>query len=216
MSHTPQNEPRAYERGEISSWEFSRALRRGWWLLVIGALLGAALGWAGSVALGTSYTSTASGVVMTNGDSNATEALAGENLAKSKALTFGSLSDNTSTASAVIDELQLDSTPEALLQRVKSTVPLDTSEVRVSATAGTPQEAQQLADAWVTVLGEQVGELGGEPGPDNVTVEMTKVGEASTPQEPSSTSPTLLVAVGTLLGVLIGLLVAVVRQRFRP
>lgn len=215
MSQTPQRASRVYERGEISSIEFSRALRRGWWLLILGALLGAALGGAGSAAAGTSYTSTASGVVVTSGGANATEALAGENLAKSKALTFGSLSDNTSTASAVIDTLRLDATPEALLQHVKTTVPLDTSEVRVSATAGSPEEAQKLADTWVEVLSDQVGTLEGKPGPDSITVGMTKVGAASTPQEPSSASPSLLITVGALLGLLVGLLVAMLRQRHR-
>ena len=52
------------EHGEISTYDMGRALRRGWWMPLVLALVGGLLGWAGSVAVGTSYTSTASGVVM--------------------------------------------------------------------------------------------------------------------------------------------------------
>lgn len=213
MSQTIGRSSRAYERGEISSFNLWTALRRSWWAILIAAVLGGALGWGVGAALGTTYTSTASGVVVANGGTNSTEALAGENLAKSKAVTFGSISGTTSTAAAVIDELGLEQTPEALLQNVKSTVPLDTSEVRVSATSSSPEEAQRLAQTWIDVLGTQVDDLS-DPAQDNGTsVELTRVGQASMPQDPSSPSTVMLVAVGVLLGLLVGALFAIARHQ---
>lgn len=179
------------------------------------AILGAVLGWVASMALGTTYTSTASGIVVASGGTNSTEALAGENLAKSRAVTFGSISGTTSTASAVIDELGSSETPEGLLQNVKTTVPLDTSEVRVAATASSPDEAQRLAQTWVDVLGTEVEELGSDvDGPDS-KVELTRVGEASKPQNPSSPTPGVLIVTGGLTGLLVGLLAAIARWRLR-
>lgn len=200
------------ERGQVSTYDMGRALRRGWWLPLALAVIGGLLGWLGSMAVGTSYTSTASGVVVSDGGSDATEALAGENLAKSRAVTFSSLSENSSTASAVIDSLGLDSTPEAILQNVKTAVPTDTSEVRVTATAASPEEAQKLAGTWVDELSKQVGELESSTQSKGVKVQMTKVGEASTPQNPSSVSPGVLISVGALLGLLVGILLAIARE----
>lgn len=213
MSQTVGRTSRAYERGEVSSFHLWTALRRSWWVILVTAALGAALGWGAGAVLGTSYTSTASGVVVANGGTNSTEALAGENLAKSKAITFGSISGTTSTAASVIDELGLDQTPEALLQKVKSTVPLDTSEVRVSATSSSPEEAQQLAQTWIDVLGTQVDDLGDTAEENGTTVELNRVGQASLPQDPSSPSSIMLIAVGAFLGLLVGALIAIARHQ---
>lgn len=213
MSQTVGRTSRAYERGEVSSFHLWTALRRSWWVILVTAALGAALGWDAGAVLGTSYTSTASGVVVANGGTNSTEALAGENLAKSKAITFGSISGTTSTAASVIDELGLDQTPEALLQNVKSTVPLDTSEVRVSATSSSPEEAQQLAQTWIDVLGTQVDDLGDTAEENGTTVELNRVGQASLPQDPSSPSSIMLIAVGAFLGLLVGALIAIARHQ---
>ena len=212
MSQTAKRNGRAYERGEIHSSQLWGALRDSWWIIVISTLLGAALGFGASMALGTTYTSTASGVVVSNGGTNSTEALAGENLAKSKAVTFGSISGTTSTASAVIDELDLNETSEALLQNVKTSVPLDTSEVRVAATATSPEEAQRLAETWIDVLSTQVEGLGDNTDADGTAVELTRVGQASIPQDPSSVSPSMLVAIGGMIGLLVGLLAAIARR----
>lgn len=212
MSQTTRRPRTTVERGEISTYDMGRALRRSWWLPLLLALLGCALGWLGGTAVGTSYTSTASGVVVSDGGTDATEALAGENLAKSRAVTFSSISENSSTASAVIDRLHLNSTPEALLQNVKTSVPTDTSEVRVTTTAATPEDARELADTWVDELSKQVGELESATQGRGVKVQMAKVGEASTPQNPSSVSPSVLIAVGALLGLLAGVLLAIARE----
>lgn len=212
MSQATRMPRKNYERGEVSTYDMGRALRRGWWLPLILALIGGLLGWLGSVAVGTSYTSTTSGVVVSDGGTDATEAFAGENLAKSRAVTFSSISENSSTASAVIERLHLDTTPEAVLQNVKTSVPTDTSEVRVAATAGSPEAARDLANAWVDELSKQVGELESATQSEGVKVQMAKVGEAYTPQNPSSVSPGLLISVGALLGLLAGILLAIARE----
>ena len=204
-----------YARGEVSTYDMGQALRRGWWLPLLLALIGGVLGWLGSTAVGTSYTSTASGVVVADGGTDATEAFAGENLAKSRAVTFSSISENSSTASAVIKRLHLDTTPQAVLQDVKTSVPTDTSEIRVAATAESPEAARDLADAWVDELSKQVGELESTTQGKGVKVQMAKVGEAYTPQNPSSVSPELLISVGALLGLLVGILLAVAREHQR-
>ena len=211
-THAPQ---RNHERGELSTDDMARALRRNWWLPLLLALVGGLLGWLGSTAVETAYTSTASGVVVADGGSDATEALAGENLAKSRAVTYGSLSENNSTASAVVKRLGVDTTPEAILKNVKTSVPTDTSEIRVTAEARSPEAARDLAGAWVDELSNQVRELEATAPGRGVTVQMASVGQASTPQDPSSVSPTVLISVATLLGLLAGILLAIAREHQR-
>lgn len=211
----PTGRVRPYEQGEISAGQLVKALRVLWWVPLVTLLVGALLGWGAARMAGSTYTSTASGVVVSAGGSDATEALAGENLSKSKAVTFGSISGTNSTASAVIQELGLDQTPEALLQNVTTSVPLDTSEVRISATADTPEGAQALADAWLTVLARRVNELDDSTGGSATAVSLTSVGRASLPHNPSSVDPTTLITAGALTGLLVGSCVVLVAARYR-
>ncbi len=161
------------------------------------------------------YSATASGLVVTVGEQDLASALAGENLAQSKAVSYESLATSRPVAEGVIDELDLDTTPEQLLERVSTDVPVDTTEIRVTTEALDPTESADLANAWVVALAEQVQELetGGDDEDAINRVAVQPLSNASLPLAPSSPNTKLNLALGLVGGLGLGLLYAFARWK---
>ncbi|MGK7221896.1 polysaccharide biosynthesis tyrosine autokinase [Kocuria flava] len=161
------------------------------------------------------YSATASGLVVTVGEQDLASALAGENLAQSKAVSYESLATSRPVAEGVIDELGLDTTPEQLLERVSTDVPVDTTEIRVTTEALDPTESADLANAWVVALAEQVQELetGGDDEDAINRVAVQPLSNASLPLAPSSPNTKLNLALGLVGGLGLGLLYAFARWK---
>ncbi|GEO92016.1 polysaccharide biosynthesis tyrosine autokinase [Kocuria flava] len=161
------------------------------------------------------YSATASGLVVTVGEQDLASALAGENLAQSKAVSYESLATSRPVAEGVIDELDLDTTPEQLLERVSTDVPVDTTEIRVTTEALDPTESADLANAWVVALAEQVQELetGGDDEDAINRVAVQPLSNASLPLSPSSPNTKLNLALGLVGGLGLGLLYAFARWK---
>lgn len=161
------------------------------------------------------YSATASGLVVTVGEQDLASALAGENLAQSKAVSYESLATSRPVAEGVIDELGLDTTPEQLLERVSTDVPVDTTEIRVTTEALDPTESADLANAWVVALAEQVQDLetGGDDEDAINRVAVQPLSNASLPLAPSSPNTKLNLALGLVGGLGLGLLYAFARWK---
>lgn len=161
------------------------------------------------------YSATASGLVVTVGEQDLASALAGENLAQSKAVSYESLATSRPVAEGVIDELDLDTTPEQLLERVSTDVPVDTTEIRVTTEALDPTESADLANAWVVALAEQVQDLetGGDDEDAINRVAVQPLSNASLPLAPSSPNTKLNLALGLVGGLGLGLLYAFARWK---
>ena len=60
-----------------------------------------------------------------------------------------------------------------------------------------------------------VGELGDNTDAPGTAVELTPVGQASLPQDPSSTDPVVLIAAGALIGLLLGVFTVIAQAQYR-
>lgn len=163
------------------------------------------------------YASDSTGIVVAGGADNLGLSLAGDNLAKSKAKNYQSLAGSRLLADRVIADLSLTTSADALLTSVTVVVPSDTSEIKVTATSEVPQQAQQIADAWVQSLAAQVAELesaatgtGGSPMPSAVRV--VPLGKAVLPDTPVSPNVPIALAAGLLAGLALGLAYAFIRN----
>lgn len=181
--------------------------------LITAACVMVALGW--SLLQAKTYSSTATGLVVPIGEDTLSSALAGDNLAQSKAVDYGSLATSRPFAEAVIAELGLDASPAIVLQNIDVTVPEDTVEVRVTAEGTSPEAAANLADAWVATLGDRVGDVEtvGENGTEaTARVTFQPLYNAGLPAGPSSPQLFRNVVLGALGGLFIGLLYAFARH----
>ncbi|MCD1144952.1 polysaccharide biosynthesis tyrosine autokinase [Kocuria sp. LUK] len=199
----------------LDARDLLRLVRNHWRGITLITLLSTllALGW--TLLQPKVYSATASGLVVTVGEQDLASALAGENLAQSKAVSYESLATSRPVAEAVVDELGLDATPEQVLQRVTANVPLDTTEIRVTTEALDPTESADLANAWVVALAEQVQELetGGDDEDAINRVAVQPLSNASLPLAPSSPNTKLNLALGLVGGLGLGLLYAFARWK---
>ncbi|WP_195908154.1 polysaccharide biosynthesis tyrosine autokinase [Nostocoides sp. HKS02] len=193
--------------------DYLRVARAYWRGVLACVLLGAALAVAVSLVQPKVYQADASGFVSTGTSTSASDASISDLLAKSRAASYVDLATSRPTAQTVIDALHLKVDPAALITMVTVTQPLDTVLIKVSARADTPRAAQALADAWVEAVKTQVDAVENPSGAASQALHIVPIESAELPTFPISPNPTRNVAVGSTVGLLLGLGYAVVRSQ---
>jgi capsular exopolysaccharide synthesis family protein len=193
--------------------DYVRVVRAYWRGVAFLVLLGVALAAAVSMTQPKVYQADAAGFVSTGTSTNAGEASVGDSLAKSRATSYVDLATSRATAQDVIDELGLKVAPASLIGSITVTQPPDTVLIRVSARASTPREAQQLADAWVRALKQQVDQVENPTGTVTQALRVVPIESASLPARPVSPNTKRNLGIGLLAGMLLGLGYAMVRSQ---
>ncbi|WP_435203108.1 polysaccharide biosynthesis tyrosine autokinase [Janibacter sp. GS2] len=172
------------------------------------------------------YTATAGGYVTAGGGQSIGESYSSQTLAQQKAAAYVTLFTNRNVTEAVIDDLGLDSTPQALASRITATLPPDGVTIEVSAVAGEPKEARDIADAVVVAAAAEAKRIE-ESGPTRETVGadgetrtvksqaqvLIKPNESAIlPTSPTSPDPLRILPLGLIIGLLVGYAVAAVRH----
>lgn len=193
--------------------DYLRILRARWIAIVLLTLLGAAVAFGYSALQPRVYTAEATGYVTTaDGSTDVGAALVGNQLAQAKVKSFVAVGSWRAVAEYAIDELGLQSSPESLVGRVDVTNPLDTTVISVNASAGTPEEARDLAEAWIRGMILQIDDLEGDGTTGSSAVTVVAGDSARLPTSPSSPNTRLNVILGALIGLALGIGYAVVRH----
>ncbi|MFI7744927.1 polysaccharide biosynthesis tyrosine autokinase [Kocuria rhizosphaericola] len=201
----------------LGARRFYRVVRIRWRAITLITLLCTLLALSWTLLQPKTYTSSAIGLVVTNGVEDMDSALDGDGLAKAKAINYGSLAHTRPVAEEVINRLQLDAVPDTVLARVTVGVPPETAEIIVTARAESSQEAKDLADTWLEVLANRASTLESESTTDTASpgaeVVIQPFSAAYLPPYPSAPNVRRQVAAGMLLGLALGLFYAFVRFR---
>lgn len=194
--------------------DYLRVFRAHWIVIVLMTLIGGALGYGYSLTQERVYTATASAIVTTGVSSDLGSALVGQNYANARVKSYVDIANSRSVAEYVIDELGLDTSPSALVGQVSVSNPEDTAVLRISADASTPDDARNLAEAWIGGMVNAVDEIegGGEDAAAESVVQLQTLDSAVTPSAPSSPNVPLLVALGALVGFVLGVAYALIRN----
>jgi capsular exopolysaccharide synthesis family protein len=193
--------------------DYLRILRAHWVGIVLLTLLGTAVAFGYSALQPRVYTAESTGYVATPGSgSDVGASLVGNQLAQAKVKSFVAVGSWRAVAEYAIDELGLQSSPESLVGRVDVTNPLDTTVISVNASAGTPEEARDLAEAWIRGMIIQIDDLEGDGRTGSSAVTVVAGDSARLPTSPSSPNTRLNVALGALIGLALGIGYAVVRH----
>lgn len=88
-----------------------------------------------------------------------------------------------------------------------------TPVIRVSAEASTPEDARDLADAWVYALSAEVAELEGGEADGASSLTLIPIEAAALPTRPISPNVELGVVLGLLVGAVAGVLYALIRNQ---
>jgi capsular exopolysaccharide synthesis family protein len=197
--------------------QYLRILRTHWLAVLVATLLGAGAAWGWSATQAPVYAASSAGFVTAGGGGDPGLDNLNDILSKSRAASYVVLATDRETASIVIDDLGLDTTPGALAGQIEVTQPPDTVIIQITARAGSAEGAQQLADAWVAALAERVSDVesskgagsgGGKTG--GMRIEVSE--SAELPTAPVSPNVPRNVGIGALLGALLGFGYAVARS----
>lgn len=183
--------------------DYLRIFRAHWLgmvLIVVGAVV-AAFGWV--LVQPKVYTADASAIVRAGEATDLGMISLGNNIANQRVKTYVVLGGSRSVATRVAEELGLDQSPQELAGQVSVTNPIDTYSLRVTADASSPEQARDIAEAWVRAMSAEVNVIetgeAGTPG----AVYLSPLDSARLPTSPSSPNTRLALAIGALAGLAI-------------
>ncbi|MGN6607608.1 MAG: polysaccharide biosynthesis tyrosine autokinase [Jatrophihabitans sp.] len=188
---------------------FALAARTRWWIVVAGIVLGVGAA-AGLTATQTAqYRSTVTFYVGTPASPTQSyqAALYGQQLVNSYVKLLGS----TELARRVIADAGLHASPTAISAKISGTAELNTVLVTANAVDSTPAGALRLTRSIAAVFGPMVSGLTNDPTANRPTVVLSVV-SGPTPPEKTAPKRTLNYGLGFLVGLVLGLGVATLRE----
>ena len=196
--------------------EYLRILHKHWVLVVVCVLLGIAAAAAYSVVVTPKYVATAELYVsVRSGDSAATgDLVQGTNFARQAVTSYVDVVDSAIVLDRVIEELQLtDRTRRELATQVEAASPLNTVLIEISVTDSDPELAAEIANSTGRNFADVVvNELEKPEGEAPSLVRIETIQPADVPTAPSSHNVPLNLALGGLIGLALGIGIAVLRS----
>ncbi|MDX6360662.1 MAG: receptor protein-tyrosine kinase [Nocardioidaceae bacterium] len=163
------------------------------------------------------YTATSVGYVTVDAGNSVSEQFSANTLALTKAKQYAGLVGNTRVASRVISALKLQADPSDIAGRFSAVASTDIPSLTIFASASTPAEARDLANAVIGALSKEASDLESAARPAGAPltslVKLVPSEQAALPSAPTSPSyPTNLLA-GGVLGILLGYALSLVRRQ---
>ncbi|WP_353827028.1 polysaccharide biosynthesis tyrosine autokinase [Agromyces sp. SYSU T0242] len=192
--------------------DYLRGLRRHWFAILLMTLIGVGAGYGWTLLQTPVYVASASGIVQSTGVGDVANVSLGDSVARSRVPSYLVMAGWTDVAQNVIDDLELDTTPEALIQRVAVDNPTGTVILNVTTEAPTPDGARELAEAWLASLAGVVEEVEIESSPTaEAPVKLVSRQSASLPSSPAFPDVQTALIVGGVLGFGFGVAFAMIR-----
>ena len=180
--------------------------------MVIIALTALALASAVTLAMPKKYTTTTRLFIAVAGGESVTDLAQGSNFAEKQMSSYAEVATSPRVLAPVIQQLGLPTTPKELSESVEATVPANTVILEISATDLDPTRAAQIANAVGRELANAAGELSPAKEAGTEAVVATTIAEAEVPDKASSPKILQNLGVGVIVGLLMGLGVAVLRH----
>lgn len=186
---------------------------RAYWRSIVAVTLAALVAAAAlSVLTRPTYTASSTLFFSIKNASTVGELNAGSTYVEGQVQSFAKVAVSPMVLQPVIDKLGLDTTPDKLAGRVKTTVPTNTATMDIAVEDGSATEAAHIAAAISDGLIAAVPRLA-PPGADGVEpVLATIIRPATSPTSPTSPKVLQNLALGLLLGLLLGVGQAIARS----
>ena len=192
--------------------DYIRIIRKRWRVIVAAMLVvlaGAALATALSPKV---YQAQTRLFVSTSGGDNVGTLLTGSSFTQQRVKSYADVITTPKVLDPVIETLKLNTTAAKLGKQITATVPLDTVLIEVAVTNTDPRVAAEVADAVGKQFPNTVADLESVSGSKTSPVKVTVVSAPTVPTAPISPKPTRNLALGVVLGLLLGLGLALVRD----
>lgn len=191
--------------------DYIRILRKNWLVIVVLTLVG--LGGAAAYSLTRTpiYESSSTVFVSTQTGGTAAELQQGSNFTQARINTYVGLVSTPVVLNPVIAELDLGITAAQLSESVKASAALNSTLITVAVSDPDPVQAADIANAIAASLSSAVPRLEPEAAGGTSPVRLSRVSDAQPALKPSSPNVPLNLALGTLVGLALGIGVAVLR-----
>ncbi|GGI46698.1 capsular exopolysaccharide synthesis family protein [Agromyces flavus] len=189
--------------------DYLRGLRRHWLAITLMTLLGVGTAYGWSLLQTPVYEATASGVVQAKTEYEIGQLISDDGAARAKVPTLLDMAGWKEVAEEAIDDLGLTASPEAVAARVTVENPENTSIIKFTARANTPEEAAALAQAWIDALAVTVTAVDGDDNPTQISI--YSAAAATVPSAPVFPDTRTALIVGGVLGLGAGIAFALIR-----
>lgn len=194
--------------------DYVRILHKNWILIVAVTLVGISAAAAVSIVMKPSYQATTQLYVSVRSESQASgDLVQGSNFARQSVQSYANIVDTEIVLGPVIEQLGLEDSVGELSARVTASAPVDTSLIDITVSDGDPARATATANeigASFTRLVQDELEVA-EDDSGASPVKLTTVQPATMPESPVSPRTALNLALGALVGLALGVGVAVLR-----
>jgi capsular exopolysaccharide synthesis family protein len=191
--------------------DYIRILRKNWLVIVVAALLGVAVAAGYSLTRTPQYSATSTVFVSTQSGETTAELAQGNTFTQSRITTYVNLIDQPYVLNPVIQELGLQTTADSLAGRVTASADLNSTLINVTATGSDPIAAADIANATASSLAEAVETLETRENQEESPLKLTRTRDASPALSPISPNVPLNLALGGLIGLALGIGIAVLR-----
>jgi capsular exopolysaccharide synthesis family protein len=191
----------------------SAALRTGWWLPLVGLIVGAGAALFVSHLQTPLYTSTTQFFVSTTVSAPSPQVVQGNQYALQRAPAYARLITGQDMAGRVIDRLHLDMSAGELQSEIAANVATGTGLIDVTVIDPSATRARDIADAVGTEVNSMVAALETPTGGGAPPVKVTVTARPAVASQASSPATARNVATGGLLGLVVGAGIALARAR---
>lgn len=193
--------------------DYLRVLRRQWVLVLVGLILGTCVGLFLVLRATPLYSSTVRLFVSTPGSDTANAQMyQGGLFSQQRVASYADLIKGSTVAEKVLVRLGSDDAPAALVNQITATADPNSVILQVSVTDPSPARAQLLAQTTAEVFTDYVGELESSEDPARSPIRAAIVDDASQPINPVYPRPLITVGLGAIIGLLVGLAAAWLRE----
>ncbi len=198
----------------MDTQHYLTALRRSWWLVVAGVLVGILLGWGLSRLVTPVYTATSELFISLAQGNNAGELANGGTYTQNQMASYAEVVTAPITLDPVIASLDLRVSATTLASSIAVAIPKETTILQVAASDLSAERAARIANAVAASAGSAIVDLSPRTsaGVRNVTYRV--ITPAPIPPSPSSPKVLLNTALGLLAGLLASLCFVLLRARF--
>jgi succinoglycan biosynthesis transport protein ExoP len=192
--------------------DYIRVIRKRWRIIVAATLVTLGAAALATVLSPKVYEADTQLFVSTAGNADSSALLQGSSFTQQRVKSYADVITTPAVLNPVIKSLKLDTTAKQLQSSITATVPLDTVLIEVAVTDHSPARATAIADAVGTQFSSTVADLETVKKGDTSPVKVSVIQTPTVPTAPVSPKPTRNLGLGVVLGLLLGLGLALLRD----
>ncbi|WP_313512353.1 polysaccharide biosynthesis tyrosine autokinase [Corynebacterium variabile] len=188
-------------------------LRRWWWMLVVGLVVGGLVGWGVSAVMPKEYTATSQLYVGTASTGGSADAYNGAMLSQKQVGSYAELANGRALGQRVVDDLGLDKSATDVSEMISASAHKDTVILDLNVATDNAEFSRDVANSAAAQLQAMVHDLNARTSPNGQSgaPQLAVFNDAEVPDSPSSPNTLLNIILGLVLGLVIGAVVAVIR-----